>query len=270
MPPWAEIKYSYGHILEALVIALAKAAGHRVEGEQDEVSVDGILGHRDCVIDGCLVDVKSASSRSFEKFKSGSLRQDDPFGYLDQLDGYLIGSRMDDLVVVKDKGYLLAVDKTLGHMVLYEHRFTAEREDTLRARIKEYKNIVSTGVAPQCTCGTVADGKSGNIKLDTKASYSPYKYCCHPFLRTFAYAGGPVFLTKVVRVPDVPELPRPRAVLQTDGRGEEESTLATGARLGTQWVRRDKTHLQSQQLPDVWQLDGNSSGPSVGRGSPLV
>src|SRR5438105_1275187 len=63
IPPWAEIKYSFGHILEALVITLAKAAGHSVTGEQDAVVLDGIVGHRDCVIDGCVVDVKSASSR---------------------------------------------------------------------------------------------------------------------------------------------------------------------------------------------------------------
>src|ERR1700755_3044191 len=52
LPAWAKIKFTYGHILEALVIAMAKAAGHEVTGEQDELTVDGIVGHRDCVIDG--------------------------------------------------------------------------------------------------------------------------------------------------------------------------------------------------------------------------
>jgi hypothetical protein len=203
MPPWAEIKFSFGHILEALSICLSKAAGHSVTGEQDEITVDGVLGHRDCIIDGCLVDVKSASSIAFGKFKDGSIREKDSFGYLEQLDSYLCGSMDDPLLTVKDRAYLLAIDKQLGHMCLYEHRF---REEHIRRRISDYRRIVSSEQAPTCTCGTVPEGKSGNIRLDTIASYSPFKYTCFPNLRTFIYASGPVYLTKVVRVPDVPEI----------------------------------------------------------------
>ena len=205
LPPQARIKYTYGHVIEALVIAMAKAAGHEVTGEQDAVYVDGIRGSRDCVIDGCVVDVKSASSMAYQKFKTGSIRMDDPFGYLAQLDGYVVGSLDDPLVRVKDRGYLLAVDKTLGHMCLYEHRV---RPEFIHERIAEYKQIVGLAEAPQCRCGTVADGKSGNIKLDMRASYSPQKHLCFPNLRTFLYASGPVYLTKVVRKPDVVEVDR--------------------------------------------------------------
>jgi hypothetical protein len=205
LPPWAEIKYAYGHILEALVIALAKAAGHEVTGEQDRVEVDGIAGHRDCVIDGCIVDVKSASTRSFQKFKDRSLSQDDSFGYLDQLDGYLTGSLHDPLVRNKDTAYLLAIDKTLGHMVLYEHKL---REASIRERIAGHKRVVELDRPPVCTCTSIPDGKSGNMRLDVKASYNPYKYCCKPSLRTFIYSDGPRYLTKVVRTPDVPEVDR--------------------------------------------------------------
>lgn len=205
LPAHARIKYTYGHVIEALVIAMAKAAGHEVTGEQDAVFVDEIRGSRDCVIDGCVVDVKSASSMAFQKFKTGSIREDDPFGYLAQLDGYVVGSIDDPLVRVKDRGYLLAVDKTLGHMCLYEHRI---RPDFIRERILSYKEIVACDNPPKCTCGIIADGKSGNIKLDMRASYSPQKYLCHPSLRTFLYASGPVYLTKVVRKPDVTEVDR--------------------------------------------------------------
>lgn len=205
LPPWAEIKYSYGHMVEALAIALAKAAGHTVTGEQDELVLDGIVGHRDCVIDGCVVDVKSSSSRGFIRFKDGSLAQNDTFGYLDQLDGYVVASNLDPLVTVKDRGYILAVDKQLGHMVLYEHII---RERSIRERINYYKEIVGSSKPPACECRTIPQGRSGNISLDTKASYSPYKHCCFPFLRTFLYSDGPVYLTKVVRVPDVKEITR--------------------------------------------------------------
>lgn len=203
LPPWAEIKFTYGHILEAYVLTLAKAAGHDVKGEQDEVILDGIVGHRDAVIDGCVVDVKSASSRSFEKFKSGSIATQDSFGYLDQLDGYVTASFEDPLVTVKDRGYLLAIDKTLGHLCLYEH---ITRPDNIRERIAVSKRIVDRSTPPACECKTVKDGESGNIKLDLKASYSNYKYCCFPKLRTFLYARGPVYLTKVIRTPDVMEI----------------------------------------------------------------
>lgn len=205
MPPWVEIKYSYGHILEALVVTLAKAAGHEVTGEQDEIVVDGIVGHRDCVVDGCIVDVKSTTSIGYQKFKDGSIEMDDPFGYLDQLDGYLVGSLQDPLVRTKDKAYLLAIDKQKGHMCLHEHQI---REGHIRNRISEYKNIVGRDSPPICTCRTIPDGKSGNIRLDTKASYSMFKHACFPKLRTFLYSDGPRYLTHVVRVPDVIEVDR--------------------------------------------------------------
>jgi hypothetical protein len=205
LPPWAEIKYTYGHIIEAMAIMLARASGHTVTGEQDHVEVDGIVGHRDCVVDGSIVDVKSTSSRGFIKFKDGSIEQDDPFGYLDQLDGYLVGSLNDPLVTNKESAYLLAIDKQLGHMVLYEHKI---REQHIHNRIALFKSIVGLPSAPQCECGTVADGKSGNLRLDVKASYSPFKHCCFPKLRTFLYSDGPRYLTKVVRKPDVTEVDR--------------------------------------------------------------
>jgi hypothetical protein len=206
LPPWAQMKYCYGHILEALAITLARTAGHSVAGEQDELVVEGIKGHRDCVLDGCIVDVKSVSSIGFKKYQDKSLLEDDSFGYLDQLDGYLLGSREDPIVTVKDKGYILAIDKTLGKMILYEHRL---RANNILKRIEEYKRIVGLDKPPACKCGRIPEGKSGNIKLDTKASYSPFKHTCHPHLRTFLYARGPVYFTTVVREPkDVPELLR--------------------------------------------------------------
>jgi len=209
LPPWAEIKYSFGHTIEALAIALAKGAGHEVTGEQDELVLDGIVGHRDCVVDGCVVDVKSASSISFQKFKDKSFEKADTFGYLDQLDGYVVASRDDPLVRNKDQGYILAIDKQLGHMVLYEHTV---RPDLIRTRIKYYKDVVGQDVPPPCSCRVIPQGASGNMQLDIKAGYSPFKNCCFPLLRTFLYSNGPVHLTKVVRLPDVPEITRFKSV----------------------------------------------------------
>lgn len=198
LPASAIKKYSFGHIIEAQTIMFAKAAGHIVTGEQDVLELDGILGHRDCVIDGCVVDVKSTSSIGFGKFQTRNYAPFDSFGYLEQLDAYVVASSADPLVTVHDKGYILAVDKQLGKMHLYEHTV---RPEHIAQRIKEYKHIVGHSNPPPCMCGTVKHGESGNIKLDTRASYSAYKYCCFPHLRTFLYKEGPVYLTVVKRRP---------------------------------------------------------------------
>ena len=184
---------------------MAKAAGHEVLGEQDELTLDGVVGHRDCVIDGCIVDVKSTSSLGFQKFKDGSIRTSDNFGYLDQLDGYILASRNDPLVRNKESGYLLAIDKTLGKICLYEHHL---REESIRKRIADYRAIVALDRAPKCTCEEVPDGKSGNYRLGVTASYSPFKYQCNPRLRCFLYSDGPRYLTRVVRKPDIIEVDR--------------------------------------------------------------
>ncbi len=203
LPPWATFKFAFGDMIEALAIQLARAAGHHVVGEQDELELDGIKGHRDAVIDGCLVDVKSCSGRQFLKYKQKTIEQSDGFGFLSQLDGYTVASASDPLVLVKDKGYILAIHKELGHICLYEHKV---RHEHIKSRVAAYKEFVGRSIPPDCTCGTRTHGASGNVQLDVRASYEPFKFCCFPNLRTFIYADGPVYLTTVRRIPDVPEV----------------------------------------------------------------
>jgi len=116
-----------------------------------------------------------------------------------------VGAYEDPVVQVKDKAYILFIDKVMGHLYLYEHRV---RRDNILGRVASYKEIVARNEPPHCECGTVPDGASGNIKLDTKASYNPYKYCCKPGVRKFIYSDGPRYLTKVIRKPDVREVNR--------------------------------------------------------------
>jgi len=214
-PAHVRIKFHFGDVIEAMAIALAKAAGHMVTGEQDEVVVDGVKGHLDCIVDGCVVDVKSINSMGFQKVKAGQVAEDIFLrSYLDQLDGYLVGSLDDDRVAVKDKAYIWAIDKSMGHMCLHEHTL---RENHIRKRITSYKEIVKGDQPPACTCGTVAEGTSGNIKLDLKASYNPYKYFCFPECRTFIYAGGkPQHLVKVVKTPSY----QGRPLVEVDRQGK--------------------------------------------------
>ena len=90
--------------MEHLILFLAELSGHKVTDQQKKVTVDGIVGHMDSKIDGEVVDVKTASSHSFKKFKDGSLYGDDPFGYVAQLSGY---EENED----SDKGGFLALNK---------------------------------------------------------------------------------------------------------------------------------------------------------------
>ena len=63
--PHTRIKFLYGHLIEEMVLALAKLSGHQVTDEQKRAEVEGIKGSMDCKIDGVLTDVKSASPYGF-------------------------------------------------------------------------------------------------------------------------------------------------------------------------------------------------------------
>ena len=204
LPPNLHLKFLYGDILEALMISLAKAAGHEISGEQGEVEVAGIKGHRDCVIDGMVVDVKSAATFSFQKFKDNNIRSDDPFGYLKQLTGYVLGAKNDPLVTYKTSGAFLAVDKQHGHICLDVYDLTEEMK-TFEAEVHATKAIVNGTFMPRRWFEPVPDGKSGNMKLPVSCSYCDFKVQCWPGLRAFAYSSGPAYLTKVGNLPRVPE-----------------------------------------------------------------
>lgn len=202
--PDALLKFFYGDIIENLLICLAKAAGHTVEGEQDEVNVNGIIGHRDCVIDGVTVDVKSVATQSMSKFLNNSLRIDDPFGYLTQLTGYVYAGKEDPLVKDKTGGAFLVMDKQHGKLHLDYYDLEPELY-LFPEKITVAKTLSAISHAPYREFEPVPDGASGNMKLIPACSYCDYKWECWPSLRGFAYSNGPTYLTKVVKLPKVPE-----------------------------------------------------------------
>ena len=206
LPAHTRLKFLYGDILEALLISLAKAAGHRVEGTQTQLHVAGIRGHRDCVIDGITVDVKSASSYSFNKFAQGRLREDDPFGYVSQLSSYVYAGRSDPTVDTHPTlGAFLVVDKTLGHICLDMYDFGLEI-DNKEEEFEETKRLMSLDTPPPRAYEEVEEGKSGNMKLSMACSYCDFKQECWPGLRTFLSSRGPLFLTHVAREPKMEEV----------------------------------------------------------------
>lgn len=198
------LKFLYGDLIEELVLFLAEVTGHSVTGTQSELVLSGIRGHRDAVIDGVLVDVKSASTFSFNKFREGLRSDGDSFGYLTQLQSYLHASQTDPLVTDKSRGAFLVIDKTLGHICLDFHDYV---EYDWEGFYERRKAIVSNAEnVPARAFSPVPDGKSGNEKLPTACSYCSRKWDCWPSLRGFAYSTGPVYLTTVMREPNVPEI----------------------------------------------------------------
>lgn len=205
LPANTKFKFLYGDLIESLTLGLAKAAGHSVTGLQGSVEIAGVRGSRDAIIDGVLIDVKSANDRSMQKFRDNGLRDSDPFGYLSQLSSYLFASQSDPLLIEKNKAGFLVADKNFGHIELYMYDLSDLMENKLD-EVEGKKELVKQAEPPERGFEPVADGKSGNMKLPTNCSYCDFKHTCWPEARTFLYSNGPRYLTKVEREPSAWEV----------------------------------------------------------------
>lgn len=198
-PPYSRLKFLYGDIIECIVLWLAKAAGHTVTDQQREVTHHGIVGHIDSIIDGEVVDAKSASPRSYQKFARGTLPQEDPFGYLAQIQAY-------DEEVGKGNPGFLAMNKVTGELCLYRPDKIFDLPNTEQL-ITDAKDALSKPEPPATKCyEDIPDGKSGNRKLDKSCSFCPFKKKCWPGLRAFKYSDGVRYLTTIVNEPRVEEI----------------------------------------------------------------
>ena len=204
MPAHVRIKFLYGHMLEALLLLLSKTAGHSVTDEQRTLKLDGVIGHQDAVIDGVVVDVKSASQFGFRKFRDNDITSEtDAFGYLHQIAAYSEANN-------NDKVAFLAIDKQSGALALCR----PDKSDVpnARERIKHLRKVLKDKDKPPPRCyDEEPEGTSGNMKLSVGCSYCAYKNDCWSDandghgLRKFIYSKGPRWLTKVVSEPNVPE-----------------------------------------------------------------
>ena len=198
-----QIKFLYGHILEEIVLMLVRMAGHEVTSEQKEINVSGITGHMDCKIDGQVVDVKTASKFSFNKFKDGSLVNNDPFGYLAQLSGY-------ETAEETNEGGFLVINKESGELCLF--RPDDLEKPNVKEKIEKVKAAITVDTPPNRCYAPIPEGKKGNMKLPSGCAYCPYKFECYSDandgdgLRAFKYSNGPVYFTEVVVEPRVEEI----------------------------------------------------------------
>jgi len=197
------IKFLYGHLLEEIVLFLVRLSGHEVTNEQKEINVSGIKGHMDCVIDGEVVDIKTASGFAFKKFKDGTLAEDDAFGYMAQLAGY------EQAEGTKNGGFL-ALNKESGELAMFKpDNFD---KPNIKKKITDIKKAVKLSTPPDKCYDDEPDGKSGNMKLARGCVYCRHKFECHADandgkgLRVFKYSTGYRYLTQVPKPPNVIEV----------------------------------------------------------------
>ena len=203
MPPSLFIKFLYGHLLEEIVLFLVKLSGHEVTSEQKEITVSGIKGHMDCVIDGEVVDVKTASGFAFKKFKDGTLAEQDAFGYMAQLAGY-------EEAEGTNNGGFLALNKESGELAMF--RPDDFDKPNIKKKISSVKKAVKLKTPPERCYNPIPDGKSGNMQLPKGCVYCRHKFECHKDanegkgLRVFKYSNGNRYSTQVPKVPNVIEV----------------------------------------------------------------
>lgn len=198
------LKFTYGALTESLVLSLAEAAGHKVERQQEEVQIDGVLGHIDAVVSGVLVDVKSCSSYSFQKFKTGQLLEEgnDPFGYQLQLILYAKALNL--------PAAWIAFDKVSGEITVLHLPQQRIDEYDVSKRITTARATISSPEPPErCYPDQPVSktDKSGNRILGVGCSYCGWKNECWKDtsngvgLQVRYYSTGPKWFTKIVSEP---------------------------------------------------------------------
>lgn len=187
LQPHTKFKFLYGDLIEETVLTLAEAAGHRVEGKQDAVEYKyedwTVSGRQDAIIDGVLVDVKSASTYSYRKFDAGLNDTNDSFGYRQQLSFY----NGVEMPAYSTQGFV-AIDKQNGHIGFFKSEWVNNFEN-----VKRCVNAIEGDLPPQHK-DSLEDASFGNKKLSTMCSYCPFKKVCFEQLEMAVYSTGPQFL----------------------------------------------------------------------------
>lgn len=194
--PREHLMFLVGHVFEAIVLFLAKEAGHTVTGEQETITREGVEGHQDAVIDGKRVDVKTVSQYSWPKFSRGSLWSEDSFGYCAQGAFYAD----DD----EDVFSWLAFNKSTADMTLltYDKSLLPDADE----RILELKKVLASDEMPE-TCYEPVEHDNGNVEIPTACSYCKFnKKTCWPNARVFQYSNKRRTFSKIVKEPRVREI----------------------------------------------------------------
>lgn len=177
------ITFLQGHIMEAVILALAELSGHKVEGQQEKHTLEGVNGSQDCIIDGELVDVKTASAWSYDKKFAPDGIKDDAFGYIKQLSAY---GKSDD----RDTAYFLVFNKNKSTLKLSKQ----ELEKDVDEYIVQLKNKMESDTPPMRLAEATKtvrhkDGGQSN-QLNMRCAFCSYKESCFPNLNKYVTSNG--------------------------------------------------------------------------------
>ena len=163
------LTFLQGHILEAVLVALIKLAGHDVQDQQKKHTVEGINGSQDCTIDGELVDIKTASAWSFDnKFAEDGIK-DDAFGYIKQLSGY---GKTED----RKDGYFLAFNKNKSTLKLCRQKL----EEDIDTYIVDLKDKMESDTPPMRLANATTFSKAeAKEKLCMTCAFCGFKEDCY-------------------------------------------------------------------------------------------
>lgn len=200
-----KLKMLYGHIIEAMLIALIKLAGHSITNEQKKVVLEGIEGSLDCYVDGTLTDIKSASNYAFKKFKEGTLFDNDPFGYQGQISGYTQAEGQTEAAFI-------AMNKETAEITIM--KVPPDKILDMPERIAKVKEVVTASEPPKEKCyeDVPFSKTSPNRVLNRNCGWCNFKHLCWKDanggkgLRVFNYANGPTYFTDVQDTPRVEEI----------------------------------------------------------------
>jgi len=163
------LTFLQGHVLEAVLVALIKLAGHDVQDQQKKHTVEGVNGSQDCTIDGELVDIKTASAWSFDnKFSEDGIK-DDTFGYIKQLSGY---GKTED----RKDGYFLAFNKNKSTLKLCKQ----ELEEDIDTYIVDLKDKMESDTPPMRLANATTFSKAeAKEKLCMTCAFCGFKEDCY-------------------------------------------------------------------------------------------
>lgn len=183
------VRMTYGDILEDMIFAFMKGAGINVEGTQGKVSIPfadfTMNGTWDCIIDGKIWDVKSASPFVYrEKFAKGyeEVKAGDTFGYVTQGHLYSEGQGI-------PFGGWIVIEKSSGEICVVEvpESFAADRPRVMQEvedkwhKLQEMKDpnhplVESFESYPE----TFRKAETGNhiLKFGSACYFCDYKRSC--------------------------------------------------------------------------------------------
>lgn len=196
-----KIKMLTGHLTEEMVMFLLESAGCQVTNAQMELQYRGYTGHIDCIVDGWLVDVKTASAFSYDKFSKGLDDESDSFGYRFQLAAYYKVLTEVHNIKLNGCGWLV-YNKNNSALKFIEFDPTTVDVDAIIDQV----DGLERAELPELCYQPKPEGQSGNMALPTGCAYCDFKKLCYPELRAFKYSNGIKYLTKVEKEPNVPEV----------------------------------------------------------------